>query len=66
VARQARLALGSRVLLIALTGYGGKPDEQRATQAGFDCFLTKPVEMAELLRALRANQPALSPDQKIA
>ena len=66
VARQARLALGARVLLIALTGYGGRRDEQRATQAGFDCFLTKPVEMAELLRALRANQAALSPDQKIA
>jgi CheY-like chemotaxis protein len=54
-------------LLVALTGYGGRSEERNARQAGFDVFLTKPVEMAELTQVLaRANQRDLSADQKIA
>jgi PAS domain S-box-containing protein len=37
--------------MIALTAYAGSPDEERARAAGFDVFLTKPVEPAELLAA---------------
>ena len=67
LARQARLAFGPEVRLIALTGYGGKSEERQAKQAGFDVFLTKPVDMAELMHALASlNQRDLSPDQKIA
>jgi NO-binding membrane sensor protein with MHYT domain/CheY-like chemotaxis protein len=37
-----------RVFLIALTGYGGEDDRQRAFSAGFDAHLAKPADMAEL------------------
>jgi signal transduction histidine kinase/CheY-like chemotaxis protein len=64
LARAARAALGREILLIALTGYGGDVDVQRAKEAGFDHHLTKPVDMDELARVL--NQSRLSADQKIA
>ncbi len=34
----------ARALLVALTGYGQEEDQRRAQQAGFDHFLTKPVD----------------------
>jgi CheY-like chemotaxis protein/two-component sensor histidine kinase len=57
LARQARAARGSQLLLIALTGYGSTLDLERAKQAGFDFHLTKPVDVRELLQAI-ANQIA--------
>ena len=43
--------------MVALTAYAGSPDEERARNAGFDVFLTKPVEPAELIgTAVRALQ----------
>jgi PAS domain S-box-containing protein len=42
-------------LLVALTGWGGESDKQRAAQAGFDRHLTKPVDpdsIAELLAGI--------------
>jgi signal transduction histidine kinase/CheY-like chemotaxis protein len=41
----------SKTLIIALTGYGSVEDRRRATEAGFNHHLTKPIEFAEL-RAL--------------
>jgi CheY-like chemotaxis protein len=38
--------------LIAMTGYGQEDDKARATQAGFDCHLTKPVDPALLEQVL--------------
>ena len=38
--------------LIALTGYGGAEDIARATRAGFDAHLVKPVEIERLLAVL--------------
>ena len=52
VARAVRAELGREVRLIALTGYGLPEDKVRAADAGFDAFLTKPVELKEILRAL--------------
>ena len=52
VAREVRAALGREVRLIALTGYGQPEDKLRAEQMGFDAFLTKPVELEDILRAL--------------
>jgi DNA-binding response OmpR family regulator len=51
VARAIRAALGERVFLAALTGYGQDDDRMRALEAGFDAHLTKPVtfEAVELL-----------------
>jgi signal transduction histidine kinase len=53
VARAVRGALGSRVRLVALTGYGQPGDRERAFAAGFDDFLVKPAEMDAVDRALR-------------
>jgi CheY-like chemotaxis protein len=48
VARQVRAALGAGITLVALTGYGQPDDQHRATEAGFDAHLTKPVNLADL------------------
>jgi signal transduction histidine kinase/CheY-like chemotaxis protein len=45
LARRLRDALSPDVALIALTGYGAARDVQRATQAGFDHHLIKPVDI---------------------
>jgi CheY-like chemotaxis protein len=46
-----RLA-GKPMRLIAFTGYGGADDIARATLAGFDAHLVKPVEIERLLAVL--------------
>jgi signal transduction histidine kinase len=43
-ARHIRAALGRRVLLVALTGWGQQEDQRRAYAAGFDRHVTKPAE----------------------
>jgi signal transduction histidine kinase/CheY-like chemotaxis protein len=53
VARRLRAEpWGKQMLLIAVTGWGQESDKQRASDAGFDFHLTKPVDVAELTRAL--------------
>jgi CheY-like chemotaxis protein len=53
VARRLRAEeWGKHILLIAVTGWGQESDKQRASDAGFDFHLTKPVDVAELTRAL--------------
>jgi two-component system CheB/CheR fusion protein len=53
VARRIRAIPRHRgVRLIALTGYGQASDREATRQAGFDDHLVKPVQPAELLRAL--------------
>jgi CheY-like chemotaxis protein len=44
VARALRSRQGERVMLVALTGWGQEADRRRATEAGFDHHLTKPVD----------------------
>ena len=46
-----RLA-GKPMRLIAFTGYGGADDIARATRAGFDAHLVKPVDIDRLLAVL--------------
>lgn len=48
VARRIRSVRARRPVLIALTGYGQPEDRQRATEAGFDSLLVKPVDPAIL------------------
>jgi CheY-like chemotaxis protein len=56
VARALRAgANGRRLVLVALTGYGGAGARQRAAAAGFDHHLTKPVDPDELQALLRAG-----------
>lgn len=61
VARRARAA-GSRVRLIALTGYSRDEDKQLAVAAGFDEHLVKPPLDDDLQRSLaRASAAASAP-----
>jgi PAS domain S-box-containing protein len=53
-ARRIRAALGSRVTLVALTGWGQDEDKRRSRDAGFDHHLTKPPE-PEMLDKLIAS-----------
>jgi DNA-binding response OmpR family regulator len=50
VARQVRAACETR--LVALTGYGGDGDRERAAGAGFDAHLVRPVEFEQLTAVL--------------
>ena len=52
-ARHIRDALGSRVMLVALTGWGQDEDKRRSREAGFDHHLTKPPD-PEVLEQLIA------------
>ncbi len=49
---------GFRGTMLALTGYGQETDRQKAVDAGFDMHLTKPVDVAELQRAIGAGLDA--------
>jgi len=53
VAKELRRLARSKVMLIALTGYGQESDRQRAREAGFDDHLTKPVSLDDLVRRLQ-------------
>jgi CheY-like chemotaxis protein len=48
VARRVRARDARRPVLIALTGYGQPEDRRRATEAGFDDVLVKPVDPTAL------------------
>ena len=53
VARNMRAAYGHNpLILVALTGYGQEEDKLKATQAGFDYHLTKPVGLADIEEVL--------------
>jgi CheY-like chemotaxis protein len=45
-------AEGRRLYLVALTGYSQPDDRRRATEAGFDIVLAKPVDWQALDRIL--------------
>lgn len=44
---------GLSTLLVAVTGFGGAEDRRRATEAGFDTHLVKPVSPEALRRVLQ-------------
>jgi CheY-like chemotaxis protein len=45
--------------VVALTGFGSPEDKARALNAGFNAYITKPFEVAEIVRTLgRLLQPA--------
>jgi DNA-binding response OmpR family regulator len=48
VARELRTRHGHQVTIVALTGWGQEADRRKATEAGFDHHLTKPVDPATL------------------
>jgi signal transduction histidine kinase len=51
IARRLRAALGTRLRLVALTGYGQADDRRLVQEAGFDAHLVKPVAPKDVLRA---------------
>jgi CheY-like chemotaxis protein len=56
-ARRIRDAMGSRVVLVALTGWGQEEDQRRAYAAGFDRHVTKPAD-PEVLESIIAAAAA--------
>ena len=52
VARRIRMQSARRIVLIALTGYGQPEDLRRASEAGFDLHLVKPVTVERLDAAI--------------
>jgi two-component system, sensor histidine kinase len=48
VARRLRARDARRPVMIALTGYGQPEDRRRATEAGFNALLVKPVDPSAL------------------
>ena len=52
VAERLRKLLGGALRLVAVSGYGDAEMRQRATAAGFDRYLVKPVTLEELCRTL--------------
>jgi PAS domain S-box-containing protein len=52
---------GKSMILVALTGWGQEDDKRRATEAGFDHHLTKPVEPAALEKLLAVFSRAFQP-----
>jgi CheY-like chemotaxis protein len=48
---------GSKVVLIALTGWGQEADRRRSSEAGFNRHLVKPVEYAQLTQLLAELTP---------
>ena len=57
VGRRLRQALGDRIRLVALTGYGQPEDRRRVLEAGFDVHLVKPVVPADILRVISSMEP---------
>jgi signal transduction histidine kinase/ActR/RegA family two-component response regulator len=49
---------GEKILLIALTGWGQSNDIKRASEAGFDHHLVKPVDYELLMQCLRDSPAA--------
>jgi CheY-like chemotaxis protein len=49
-----------RVFLIAITGFASRADRDRALAAGFDAYLTKPIDFASL-RDLLERSTTLEP-----
>lgn len=52
VAKRLRAQFGYDISLVALTGYGQDEDRDKASQAGFDEHLVKPVSIVDVERVL--------------
>lgn len=55
VAASVRHRFGSRMRLVALTGFSGREAQEQARLAGFDAFFVKPFRVEDIESALRGN-----------
>lgn len=62
LARRVRLKNHSKVLMVAVTGYGQEEDRRKALDAGFDMHLVKPIDPTELASAIA---PFLLPNDSV-
>jgi signal transduction histidine kinase/CheY-like chemotaxis protein len=65
VAHELRSALGRRIYLAAMTGYGPPHDQQRALEAGFDTLFVKPVAPQLLSKWLAAPTSAARREEPV-
>jgi CheY-like chemotaxis protein len=56
-ARLRQLPATANALLIAVTGYGRKEDQERSLAAGFDHYFVKPLDTAKLVAVLGVLSP---------
>ena len=56
VARRAREKHGAALRLIALSGYGERNNRTRSREAGFDCYLLKPVTPDDLIPCIETSR----------
>jgi signal transduction histidine kinase/CheY-like chemotaxis protein len=61
LARRVRAVRGSRVFLVALSGFGRPEDRRKALEAGFDVHLVKPADVSEILRLLTRREASVRP-----
>ncbi len=59
----ARRGPEGRIFLIAITGFASRADRERALAAGFDAYLTKPINFASLRELLDRSMAALEPQR---
>ncbi len=65
VARQIReLPGGKAMILVALTGWGQPEDRRKATDAGFDAHLTKPVDHSVLMELFKPRSAVAPHEQR--
>jgi CheY-like chemotaxis protein len=51
----AALRKGHSFRIVAVTGWGQETDKHRSAEAGVDLHLVKPIDAADLARALEAR-----------
>jgi len=56
--RQEEKAMGTHIPIIAMTAHAMKGTEERCLQAGMDGYVSKPLQVGELLRVLETFAPA--------
>lgn len=52
-AEQLRRLAGSRIVIVAVTGWGHDDDRRRSKEAGFDAHLVKPLRLPDLQKLLK-------------
>jgi CheY-like chemotaxis protein len=60
--REKEKTTGSRVPIIAMTGYAMKGDRQRCIDAGMDGYICKPIRSQELYQNI---ETATAPDKNL-